>query len=85
MAYSATVLKTEDTMINSKKCACGASAKVEYVTKLGRIKDTLVNVHNVPVYKCKGCDEKFMAGSDSIKFAKSVSEAVEKNISEINF
>lgn len=68
-----------------KKCICGSYARINYITKIGRVNGTLIQVLNVPVYVCNDCDYSFMIGSDSIKFAKKVQEAYDKKMDSISF
>lgn len=68
-----------------KKCICGSQAKITYITEMGRIRDTLIQVTNVPVYSCSNCGESFMTGSDSIKFSKQVEIGIKNHLKQIDF
>ena len=69
---------------DSKKCICGREAALTYLTEIGRIKDALIEVTNVPIYVCS-CGESFTTGSDSIKFAKIVEIGINNNLKQIDF
>jgi YgiT-type zinc finger domain-containing protein len=70
---------------NMKKCICGSRAKIAYVTEIGRIRDAIIRVTNVPVFNCNNCGESFMAGTDSVKFAKQVEIGIKNHLKQIDF
>lgn len=85
MNLSISTVYSEDMMHTTKlKCYCGRNAELQMKAKLGRVRDQIVTVFNVPVYTCS-CGNAFMDGPDCRTFAKRVSEAVEKRQETIYF
>lgn len=67
------------------KCICGEYANLHYMSKLGRLGEQSIIVHNVPVYVCHNCQDKFMTGADSKRFANRVRDAVNMRLEYIDF
>jgi hypothetical protein len=87
MSNSATVVRKVDVPMQKDKinCMCGNKAQLIFKAKIGRVKDQKVTVFRVPVYSCDDCGTSFMNGSDSIKFAERVDEAIKRKLESINF
>ncbi|WP_025676877.1 YgiT-type zinc finger protein [Paenibacillus massiliensis] len=68
-----------------RKCTCGKHTQLKLVNKIGRAKDELATIKNVPVYYCADCKKEYMTGPDSLKFEERVKKAVELGFSKFEF
>lgn len=67
------------------KCLCGNHAQLQFKNEIGRVKDRVVTIKNVPIYFCSVCKEGYMRGPDSLKFAERVKRAVDLGAEELEF
>lgn len=47
------------------KCLCGNQAQLRFKDEIGRVRNKIATIRNVPIYFCADCQEGFMSGSDS--------------------
>lgn len=68
-----------------RECVCGGMARLQYKNQPGRVKDRIVIIKNVPILYCEDCEEEYMTGPDSLRFAQRVRKAVESGAEELEF
>ncbi|WDM21279.1 hypothetical protein [Paenibacillus polymyxa] len=67
------------------KCLCGNYAQLRFKDEFGRVKDKIVLIRNVPIFFYADCEEEYMTGPDSLKFADRVKISFESGIDEPEF